>query len=140
MNRIWINRGDDQLVADVVNELPTAVPAGWTLGGMGASRRVEKDHVPVPAWINGKFAVHPMLKDDGYTISIAQFGYRLSVDGRVFRNAQDACAVVETFDQALDWESVAQGGRLTPEMVQQLCTGHETLPDSTFHAVRIYPY
>lgn len=140
MNQIWIN-SDYEGVPDVVSALPPIPPEGWNLGELGAMHRCAPDqHSALPAWVNGKFAVHPMLKDTGYTISLAKYGWRLSVDGRVFRRAEDACAVVETFDQSLDWESLAEGGRFSPEMRRQLCDAHTTLPEKTFHKVRIYPY
>lgn len=140
MNQIWIS-SDYEGVADVVSALPPIVPEGWNLGELGAMHRTAPDQrTTMPAWINGKFAVHPMLKDPGFTISLAKYGWRLSVDGRVFRSAEDACAVVETFDQSLDWELLALGMDFTVLMRRQLCDAHTVLPESTFYPTRVYPF
>ena len=140
MSTIWIS-SDYEGVPDVISALPPSPREGWSRGELGAVHRTAPDqHTAMPAWINGKFAVHPMLKDPGFTISLAKFGWRLSVDGRVFRSAEDACAVVESFDHSLDWEALAQGGSFTPEMRRQLCDSHTSLPEATFHKLRVFPY
>lgn len=66
---------------------------GWERKYIDLSCSYGKENVE--AMIKREFAVHKMVKSEGFTTSIASTGLRLHYGGRVFANSNDAMELVE---------------------------------------------
>jgi hypothetical protein len=74
---------------------PALLPReGWD-GPVEINLDTSFGRVAVPAMIKGELAVHNLVRDKGWTITVIQYGQRIHFGGRVFARADDAMAMAE---------------------------------------------
>lgn len=69
----------------------------------------------IEAMCRGELAANVMAEGEGFAISLASCGLRLSYGGRVFARCDDAMVAAEAMMMCKEpWESVRASGRYTP--------------------------
>ncbi len=67
--------------------------------------------IKIDAMCNGVLAVNIMIDDEGFAISLASTGFRISYGGSVFARCDDAMQAAETMmAEHPDWESIQSRG------------------------------
>lgn len=82
---------------------------GWTRRIIPSLRRGQP--VTIEAMCSGELAVNVMMDDEGFAISLADSGWRISYNGGVFARCADAMRAAEAMmAECADWTSVQSRG------------------------------